>query len=202
MPVDNNATWEVQLARLVDYKAGHGDCKVPQDWAEDPSLASWVTNQRANQWKLDRDEPSEGMTHARWAQLTTLGFDWEDLVGEPGHQYTVEWEAQLARLAAYKAKHGDCNIPQSWAEDPKLGRWVDTQRQGKRKLDRGAPKSDGMTAERAAKLTALGFVWDKNEAAWEAQLLRLAAYKADHGNCKVPRRAADVTGGGLGLAIP
>jgi hypothetical protein len=31
------------------------------------------------------------------------------------------WEAQLARLAAYKAEHGDCNVPQRWAEDPQLG---------------------------------------------------------------------------------
>ena len=33
------------------------------------------------------------------------------------------------------------------------------QRAHKRKLDRGEP-SEGMTAERAARLTALGFVWE------------------------------------------
>jgi hypothetical protein len=31
---------------------------------------------------------------------------------------------QFARLAAYKAEHGDCNVPGSWAEDPKLAKWV------------------------------------------------------------------------------
>ena len=47
------------------------------------------------------------------------------------------WEAQLAQLAAYKAAHGDCNVPWGWAEDPRLGRWVSTQWMNKRKLDRG-----------------------------------------------------------------
>jgi hypothetical protein len=91
------------------------------------------------------------MTAERAARLTALGFAWG-----PNE---VEWEAQLARLAAYKAAHGDCSVPQRWAEDPRLGSWVSTQRRLKRKLDRVEP-SEGMTAERAARLTALGFAWD------------------------------------------
>jgi hypothetical protein len=65
------------------------------------------------------------------------------------------WEAQLAKLAAYKAAHGDCSVPGVWSEDPRLSRWVHAQRAAKKRLDRGNP-SLGMTAERAAKLTALG----------------------------------------------
>ena len=68
------------------------------------------------------------------------------------------WEAWLAKLKAYKLKHGDCNVPRGWAEDPRLGRWVDTQRRYKKALDRGEP-SDGMMAARVAKLEALGFAW-------------------------------------------
>jgi hypothetical protein len=102
------------------------------------------------------------------------------------------WEAQLARLAAYKAEHGDCNVPKCWPDDPKLGAWVSTQRTGKWQLDRGEPSTKGMTAARAAKLvTALGFAWEDpkgstDDADWEAQLARLVAYKADHGDCNVP----------------
>jgi hypothetical protein len=68
------------------------------------------------------------------------------------------WEAQLARLTAYTAAHGDCSVPVRWAEDPRLATWVHTQRQLKRRLDRGEV-SGGMTAARVAKLEALGFVW-------------------------------------------
>jgi hypothetical protein len=58
----------------------------------------------------------------------------------------------------YKVAHGDCSVPFRWAEDLRLGWWVDKQRAYKRKLDRGEP-CEGMTAERAAKLEALGFAW-------------------------------------------
>jgi hypothetical protein len=68
------------------------------------------------------------------------------------------WEAQLARLAAYKAEHGDCNVPSRWVEDPQLGTWVGTQRKRKKQLDRGKPGC-GLTAARVAKLEALGFAW-------------------------------------------
>jgi hypothetical protein len=66
------------------------------------------------------------------------------------------WKAQLARLVAYKAAHGDCNVPVGWAEDPHLGMWVMIQRGLKSKLDRGEHDLV-MTVERAAMLTALGF---------------------------------------------
>jgi hypothetical protein len=101
------------------------------------------------------------------------------------HPHEAAWEAQLARLAAHKAAHGDCNVPTRWAEDPPLGNWVNNQRMRKKALDRGDPRP-GMTAGRAARLDALGFAWAPgpkaggaalhNEGAWEAQLARLAAY--------------------------
>ena len=59
------------------------------------------------------------------------------------------WEAQLAKAKQYKRRHGDCNVPQGWAEDPKLGSWVNRQRQRKKST----------TAARVANLEALGFAW-------------------------------------------
>jgi hypothetical protein len=69
----------------------------------------------------------------------------------------AKWEAQLARLVAYKAAHGDCKVPTAWPADPRLANWVMTQRMFIKKLDRGEPNRK-ITAERAAKLEALGFV--------------------------------------------
>jgi hypothetical protein len=96
------------------------------------------------------------MTAERAAWLTALGLEWDPGRGVPTD---AVWEAQLTRLIAYKAEHGDCNVPRGWAEDPRLANWVRSQREFKKKLDRGEP-SEGMTAERAAWLTALGFKWD------------------------------------------
>ena len=108
----------------------------------------------------------------------------------PQRRDDAGWEAQLAKLKAYKRKHGDCNVPKGWAEDPRFASWVFHQRRSKKKLDRGEPR-EGMTAERAAKLEALGLVWDQREAEREAQLARLTAYKAAHGDCNVPRDWAE-----------
>jgi hypothetical protein len=117
-----------------------------------------------------------------------------DSASDPGptgpHPREVAWEAQLARLAAYKAEHGDCRVPRGWAEDPSLASWVHSQRTKKKALDRGDP-NPGMTAGRAARLETLGFAWEIPDAAWEAQLVRLAAYKAEHGDCRVPRGWAE-----------
>ena len=48
-----------------------------------------------------------------------------------------------------------------------LSAWVMRQRVNKKKLDRGEPSchSARITAERAVRLEALGFVWDQHEAA-------------------------------------
>jgi hypothetical protein len=160
----DDAGWEGWLAQLKKYKAAHGDCSVPQRWAEDPWLGSWVNDQRKYKKKMDRGEPSEGMTAARVGRLDALGFAWELSAAAISKQRSkgrwddAGWEAQLAKLTAYKSARGDCNVPQRWAEDPPLGRWVVTQRTCKKKLDRGEP-NEGMTAARAAKLDALGFVW-------------------------------------------
>ena len=65
---------EAQLAKLEVYKAAHGDCSVPYGWAEDKQLGSWVSKQRTLKHKLDRGEPSQGMTAERVAKLEALGF--------------------------------------------------------------------------------------------------------------------------------
>jgi hypothetical protein len=163
VPVPTNIL-EDSFARLAAYKAAHGDCNVPKGWAEDPQLGTWVNKQRACKKKLDRGEPSKGMTAARAAKLEALGFAWtlssEQISKRNRAASTTEaaWETQLARLAAYKEAHGDCNVPSGWAEDPGLGKWISNQRAYKKVLDRGDP-SEGMTAARAAKLEALGLAW-------------------------------------------
>ena len=148
-----DAQWEARLAQLEAYMRTHGDCNVPQAWAEAPGLLNWVYHQRKLKKKLDRGDPSQGMGAARAAKLDALGFAWEGSKTDD-----AGWQAQLAKLKQYKRRHGDCNVPKGWAEDPPLGSWVNKQRKGKLKLDRGEP-SLGMTAARAAQLDKLGFNW-------------------------------------------
>jgi hypothetical protein len=183
----DDAGWAAQLAKLAAYKATHGDCNVPRGWAEDPKLAKWVKTQRSLKKKLDRGEPCGGVTAARAARLEALGFVWE----RSPTFHDAGWAVWLTKLAAYKAAHGDCNVPGRWPEDPALGQWVSRQRTLKKKLDRGE-LCEGRSAARAARLEALGFEWVKqtwkwsDDAGWDLWLAKLAAYKAAHGDCNVP----------------
>jgi hypothetical protein len=129
--------WEDYPPLLVEYYKEHGDYNVPNRWAEDPSLGAWVNKQRSRKRRLDKDLPSEGMKAKRVAILTDLGFEWEPK--------DILWDENLKNLIDGKGKIN----------------WVNQQRVLKRKLDQGLP-SEGMTAERVARLTAVGFVWEPN----------------------------------------
>ena len=74
----------------------------------------------------------------------------------------ARWEAMRARLAAFKAEHGHCRVHVKYPADPKLGGWVAHQRRSRKKLDAGLP-NPYITAERVAKLQALGFEWRDGE---------------------------------------
>ena len=75
-----------------------------------------------------------------------LGFAWEMTAAaiskqiSKGNRDDAGWAAQLAKLKAYKRKHGDYNVPNHWAEDPGLGRWVRVQRVSKKVLELGKPQ--------------------------------------------------------------
>ena len=126
----DDAGWEDWLAKVEKYKRKHSDCNVPVGWAEDPGLGIWVRDQRAYKKKLDRGEPSVGMTAARVGKLGALGFAWELSAAAISKQHSegsrddAGWEGWLAKLKAYKRRHGDCNVPNRWAEELGLGSWV------------------------------------------------------------------------------
>jgi hypothetical protein len=201
-----DAIWETHLVKLKEYKCRHGDCTVPIRWAEDPRLGRWVMTQRGCKKNLDRGDPRPKITAARVAKLDLLGFAWQVSAAElikqngKGQRGDAGWDLWLVKIKAYKQHHGDCNVPQVWVADPRLGKWVNKQRQYKKALDRGDP-SKGMTAARVAKLDALDFTWEmsaaqlskqkrnarRDDAGWEAQVAKLERYKHEHGDCSVPK---------------
>jgi hypothetical protein len=214
--------WEEQLAKLKHYKEGHGDCNVPKQWAADPQLGRWVNYQRTLKRRLDRGDPCKGMTAARAAKLDSLGFAWELSAAalsrqmSRGQRNDAGWEGWLAKLEAYKVQHGNCDVPHGWIEDLRLANWVGSQRKYKKRLDRGEP-CEGMTVGRAAKLDALGFVWQWdgtwkgwrlpphrgswNGDGWEAQLAKLKHYSCTRqstatATCRTagPRTRSSATG--------
>ena len=89
------------------------------------------------------------------AKLEAIGFEWSP--PNSGTTNEAGWEA-CCKLAAFKAEHGHCRVPSKHPADPELGGWVGHQRMAKKRLDAGEP-NPWITAERVAKLEALGFDW-------------------------------------------
>ena len=88
-----------------------------------------------------------------------------------GRKQPRTWEESRARLEAYRDAHGgDCNVPQTWKDDPQLGRWVKAQKAHWRKY-KADPATSQLSAERVAALEQMGAL-----NSWSlAALLRAAA---------------------------
>ena len=100
------------------------------------------------------------------------------------------------RRTATAEAHGDCRVPNrhKTAEGLALGQWVSDQRKAYGKGE--------LSAARMARLEAVdGWVWDSLEAAWEAGLAALAAYREVHGHCRVPRSYKTAEGLALGAWV-
>ena len=110
-----------------------------------PKLRNWVHKQREHCQKGKLDPERE-------RRLTELG----------GFVLSVDeeaWEEKLGLLKEFKEAHGDCNVPQPYKGNPKLGWWVREQRQLR--------KEGKLDPKREWRLTKLGFVWSTRVEAWE-----------------------------------
>lgn len=170
--------WRSLYERLKQYCVDHGDVNVPSGWKADRQLGAWVSSQRERRKK-------GVMSDEEFALLEELGFTWK-------HRDVGTWEDRLAEVAAFKASHGHCDIPTTFSENPKLGGFVNAMRTQK---NRGT-----LSAERIAKLNAIGFAWTSgrkmgvkigeqivNET-WKIRFDELLAYKHAHGDCDIPAK--------------
>ena len=160
------AHWEemAQAWETFCEKQGHG--MVPPGWPENPPLADWVVRQR-------RDFLAGRLTEARITRLNARAFVWD-----PEEK---AWQEMWHALAAFHAKEGHCHIPEDTGT---LARWVHDQRRA------GAPRRAGraLKPQRRAQLDTLGFVWDPEEARWEALFVALQNFRTEHNHCIVPAK--------------
>jgi uncharacterized protein (DUF2384 family) len=160
-----DSAWEIMFSELHRYKERFGHCNVPRPKKEKSQLGAWVGKQRALQNK-------EMLSSARKARLDALGFAWEPLVSK--------WDAMLGELRGFKDEHSDCNVPVRWEKNPKLGEWVDVQRQFE--------KTGRLSPLRKARLDDAGFVWDPFDSAWETMFTELQRYREQFGDLNVPAK--------------
>ena len=94
---------------------------------------------------MKSQKPSE-LVKERMEKLKEIGFNFT--------VHSDKWMDHWKLLKEYKDKHGHVQVPTHYAENPKLGRWVHTQRHQRRLQLKG--KKSCMTPERVSLLDQLG----------------------------------------------
>ena len=162
--------WSERFDDLMNYKAGYGDCNVPQ--SQGP-LGAWVDKQRVK-YKTGK------LSQERITRLESIGFSWEPI--------DEAWIARFDELVDFKNENGDCNVPNRHGS---LGRWVFTQRR--------YHKKGKLSQERIKLLESIGFEWvlrvrtdttltRKLDEQWKTRYTELVQYLTEHGNCNVPQK--------------
>lgn len=132
------------------------------------------------------------LTDDRIQRLEAIGFVWS---------LRDDWIKHYEELKAYKAEHGDCNVPARYNPNRKLGIWVSAQRQQYKSLQSPnheiKKKSNSLTPERIRLLEELGFSWsirsrDTLGESWNLRFAQLQEYHAKYGNCLVPSRYSPI----------
>ena len=127
----------------------------------------------------DSDESSE-------LEKNNFDYDKEDNDNYDGNNtitYTKthngKWNEMFQRLTSYKKQHNSTSVPQQYAADIELGRWVDTQRS----------LNMVMSEYRMGLLNSIGFVWNPFDNKWDKMFNRLVTYKKQHhGSTLVSKR--------------
>ena len=144
--------WNEMFNRLIQYKAQHHNCLVPQNYEADSRLGRWVHYQRVEFW-LYQQQGSGKITQARIDKLESLGFEWDP--------QRSQWNSMFRRLIEFKANNGHCRVPKGFTGNPELANWVRNQRLEHSNLKKG--KKSRMTDERKESLDNVGFKWSTKE---------------------------------------
>ena len=67
--------WENRFQQLIQYKAEHGNCDVPQEWKQDRAFGRWVMKQR-HEHSLKLRGLASQLTDEREHRLNALGMNW------------------------------------------------------------------------------------------------------------------------------
>jgi len=207
--------WDERFKQLKEYKDTNGNCNVSTYDENNKELAYWVTTQR-------RFYKKNKLLPERIKLLNEIEFVWElrqlgkklspkqkerlEGIGfEAECRKQVGWDERFEQLKGYKKDHGDCNVPQKYNANPKLGKWVDRQRQAykKGKLSKehieslqgigfswagGVSRKNKLSPDQKERLEGIGFELEcRKQVGWDGRFEQLKGYKRDHGDCNVSR---------------
>ncbi len=166
----HDSGWDEMFANLTDHlRPMHNGKKRDIEPSDELRRWMWIQRQQKRRGEL---------LQSREKRLDSIGFDWVP--------YDDRWLDMFDRLQAYHAKHGHCRVPDEWPSDPKLARWVRTQR--------ARHSQHKLSPERVAKLGDINFDWvparDMDEIerrTWAEMFARLELYREKYGDTLVPQ---------------
>jgi hypothetical protein len=165
-----NQIWMEMFQKLVEYKKQHKNTMVPHKYDKDPKLGHWVSQQRCH-YKRDELPPK------RLTLLNSIDFDLEVRSAEI---YQTLWMDMFKKLTEHKKQRKNTRVLTKSNEDPKLGKWVCTQRQ--------ECKKGRLLPKRLALLNSIGFFAVTYQTLWMEMFQKLVEYKKQHKNTMVPAR--------------
>lgn len=87
------------------------------------------------------------------------------------------WDERYGELVRFREKHGHCNVPDTFLENPRLGSWVGIQR--------SYFKKNKLSQDKIEKLNLVGFLWNPFDAAWNEMFNALYEFKQSTGHLEV-----------------
>jgi hypothetical protein len=174
LKVDQDASWNLHFSALEAYVREFGDAAVPNNFVtqDGVKLGAWTNKCRA------RIKGGRGALDA--SQIARL-------LAMPGWTNSLlesSYEEAIRELKAIAAKGGILSITNHFVTPSgfRLGQWCGVKR--------GRYKKGKLEAERIAELESIpGWVWDKNEADWQAGYQLLLKWVTLKGTAYVPTDA-------------
>lgn len=172
--------WKTSYDKLKEFFTTHGHSSATKTNST-TQIATWVIQQRFQKKKGTLKPEYEKL-------LNEINFVWNPelniLSSKPDDE---TWLQRLDELREYKSKFGDTNVSQLNKEYYSLSRWVNDQRQNKRKQK--------LSQFRIDKLNEIGFIWDaktaKNDALFNERFNELIQYKKIYNDLNVPQNCLE-----------
>lgn len=187
--IDYDEGFEKRLFELETFKVEFGHCKVPQRYAENPSLGEWCTTMRSAYKKIQNGlTPGCNISQERIEKLEELGFQWNGLE----FRYDKGFEEHCRDLLTFKEEFGHCNVPVKYNSNKSSGTWCGTVRRTHTKMQKGMNTKYKLSQDRIERLKEIGFQWqaiDYDEG-FEKRFFELESFKEEFGHCNVPLKYA------------
>jgi hypothetical protein len=195
-----HSKWRDFFRQLCEYKVQFDDCIVPQQYAANPNLGTWVRCQRTRFRKSwYSEEKSDSVTAEQLRAPEGIGFN----LGITKTDFVSVWSLRFQQMCEFKAQFCHTIVPYEYTANLKLGRRVLSQRCNYRLHQDGMPNF--MTAERIRELESVGFEWgpSKTEFAsvWSSRCQQLREFNAQFGHCVVPHKCSSAAYATLGIWV-